>query len=327
MINFLKKMANPTRLSLATLYDVVIAAAAAFLCYVAVTNAMGLLAGMMTDQKNYYERHTKLLAEEFQDFVTENHVEIGDGETIGDWNSENWYVFLTVYQRERVYYNTMDRDNEKLKTELKDEHPGFQYGYLYRHGTAVTYPVKFADGDGEILIRAYFEARFRTLILVLGAGLSAVCFVVVFLVLLQKKLAYIRQIEKGIHILETGSRGYVIPLKGRDELYSLADSINQMSESLHKEIEEKDRIEKERSEIVTALSHDIRTPLTSVLFYLDLITAGKCTADESVLYMEKAKRQAYHMKNLMDDLFSYSYATGDRFSLKNEEYDGNELFG
>lgn len=327
MINFLKKMANPTRLSLATLYDVVIAAAAAFLCYVAVTNAMGLLAGMMTDQKNYYERHTKLLAEEFQDFVTENHVEIGDGETIGDWNSENWYVFLTVYQRDRIYYNTMDRDNEKLKTELKDEHPGFQYGYLYRHGTAVTYPVKFADGDGEILIRAYFEARFRTLILVLGAGMSAVCFVVVFLVLLQKKLAYIRQIEKGIHILETGSRGYEIPLKGRDELYSLADSINQMSESLHKEIEEKDRIEKERSEIVTALSHDIRTPLTSVLFYLDLITAGKCTADESVLYMEKAKRQAYHMKNLMDDLFSYSYATGDRFSLKNEEYDGNELFG
>ena len=58
-----------------------------------------------------------------------------------------------------------------------------------------------------------------------------------------------------------------------------------------------------------------------------MITAGKCTADESVLYMEKAKRQAYHMKNLMDDLFSYSYATGDRFSLKNEEYDGNELFG
>ena len=158
MNNFLKKMANPTRLSLATLYDVVIAAAAAFLCYVAVTNAMGLLAGMMTDQKNYYERHTKLLAEEFQDFVTENHVEIGDGETIGDWNSENWYVFLTVYQRDRIYYNTMDRDNEKLKTELKDEHPGFQYGYLYRHGTAVTYPVKFADGAGEILIRAYFEA-------------------------------------------------------------------------------------------------------------------------------------------------------------------------
>ena len=138
MNNFLKKMTNPTRLSLATLYDVVIAAAAAFLCYVAVTNAMGLLAGMMTDQKNYYERHTKLLAEEFQDFVTENHVEIGDGETIGDWNSENWYVFLTVYQRDRIYYNTMDRDNEKLKTELKDEHPGFQYGYLYRHGTAVT---------------------------------------------------------------------------------------------------------------------------------------------------------------------------------------------
>ena len=45
-------------------------------------------------------------------------MEIGDGETIGDWKTENCYVFQTVYQRDRIYYKTMDRDNEKLKTEL-----------------------------------------------------------------------------------------------------------------------------------------------------------------------------------------------------------------
>lgn len=327
MTDFIKKVVNPSRLSLEMLYNVVIAALAAFLCYVAVTNALGLLAGMMTDQKNYYARHTKLLAEEFQDFVTENHVKIGDEEAIGDWNYDNWYVFLTVYQRDLVYYSTMDRGNEKLKNELKEEHPVFPYGYLSRHGTSLTYPVQFADGEGEILIRAYFDARFKTLILVLGAGVSAVCFVVVFLLLLQRKLAYLRQIEKGIHVMEAGSGEYVIPLKGRDELFSLADSINQMSRSLYQEIAEKDRIEKERNEMVTALSHDIRTPLTSVLFYLDLITAGKCREEEAAGYMEKAKRQAYHMKYLMEDLFAYSYATGNQLALRNEEYDGNELFG
>lgn len=318
---------KPSRLSLAMLYDVVIAAAFAFLCFLAITNALGFVAGMMTDQKNYYLKHTKAIASEFQDYVTENHVSIKDEDSIGDWNYENWYVFLTVYQEDRIYYNTMDRDDEKLKYELKDEYPVLKYRYANKQEDNLTYPVEFADGKGRVVIRAYFEAKFQTLILVAGVGLSALLFVLAFLLLLQRKLVYIQQIEKGIHVLESGSKEYEIPLKGRDELYSLAESINQMSRSLHQEITEKERLEKERREMVTALSHDIRTPLTSVLFYLDLITDGKCGGKEASNYMEKAKRQAYHMKNLMDDLFTYSYATGGHFSLKMEEYDGNELFG
>lgn len=321
------KLWLPPRLSMAMLYYVVIAAVAAFLSFMAVTNALGFMAGLMTDQKNYYLSHIKTIAGEFQDYVNENQVSIEDEDAIGDWNYENWYVFLAVYKDNRIYYSTMDRDDEKLKYELKEEYPVLKNRYANVRSDSLTYPVQFADGKGEVVIRAYFEAKFQTLILVMGAGLSALIFVLVFLLLLQRKLLYIRQIEKGIHILEEGSKRYEIPLKGRDELYSLAVSINQMSSSLHQEITKKERLEKERNEMVTALSHDIRTPLTSVLFYLDLITAGRCEEKEAVNYMEKAKRQAYHMKNLMDDLFLYSYAMGDHFTLKMEEYDGNELFG
>lgn len=326
-IKGLNRLLSPSRLSLAMLYDVVIAAAFAFLCFMGVTNTLGLAAGMMTDQKNYYLKHTKAIAADFQNYVSENHVSIGDEDSIGDWNYENWYVFLTVYHGNRIYYSTMDRDDEKLKYELRDEYPVLKYRYANKREDTLAYPVEFADGKGRVVIRAYFEAKFQTLILVTGVGTSALIFVAVFLLLLQRKLIYIRQIEKGIHVLEAGAREYEIPLKGRDELFSLAGSINQMSRSLHQEITEKERLEKERREMVTALSHDIRTPLTSVLFYLDLITDGKCGGGEAANYMEKAKRQAYHMKNLMDDLFTYSYATGDHFTLKMEEYDGNELFG
>ena len=134
----------------------------------------------------------------------------------------------------------------------------------------------------------------------------------------------VRPVLKGIEALPEGGEVY---LREKGLLSDLATAINRASEKLRIQEKELKRRENARACWIAGVSHDIRTPLTSVLFYLDLITAGKCTADESVLYMEKAKRQAYHMKNLMDDLFSYSYATGDRFSLKNEEYDGNELFG
>lgn len=327
MNKFFQNIINPTKLSIAMFYYVIVGIFSAFFCYIALSNGLNLMAGMLTDQKNYYQKNTEALAEDFQNYITDNEISIEDNSRISDWNYDNWYVFLTVYQDNRIYYNTIDQDNKQMKNEIKEEYPVLSHYYPYRHEKSVNYPIEFTDTSGAIVLRAYFEAKFRTLIFIFSAGMSALCFAMVVLLLLRKKLRYITQIEKGIHILEAGGEDYRIPLKGRDELYFLVSSINRMSDSLHEEIRQKDKIQEERNEMVTALSHDIRTPLTSVLFYLDLITDKKCTENQTEIYMQKAKKQAYHMKRLMEDLFTYSYAAGEEPQVKPEEYDGNELFG
>ncbi|MBS6643836.1 MAG: HAMP domain-containing histidine kinase [Clostridiaceae bacterium] len=312
----LSKILNPSRLSLAFLYYVIISALAAFVCQAVVFNGLNAVVGILMDHKNYYQRHIRGVVEDFQNYIDDNDVAIGDVERIENWNYDNWYVFLTVYRDGKICYTTMDRESRERELQL---------GYAYRHDQSLSYPVSFSDGDGEIAVRAYFEVRYRTLILIFSAGVTASCFVAVFLMLVRKKLKYITRIEKGIRILEDGSEEYRIPECGRDELYSLAHTINQMSDSLHREIEQKDRIQRERDEMITSLSHDIRTPLTSVLFYLDMITDKKCSGEQAENYMKKAKSQAYHMKKLMDDLFSYSYAVWEAAPDKSEIYDGNEL--
>ena len=311
------KILNPSRLSIAVLYYVILSALAAFVCQAVVFNGMNAVVGTLMDHQNYYKRHIHGVVEDFQNYIEDNHVGINDVEKIESWNYDNWYVFLTVYKDGKVCYTTMDKESKERELQL-----GY---YAYRHDQSLSYPVTFSDGEGEITVRAYFEVRYRTLILIISAGVTASCFVAVFLMLGRKKLKYITRIEKVIRILEAGTEEYRIPESGRDELYSLAHTINQMSDSLHREIEQKDRIQKERDEMITSLSHDIRTPLTSVLFYLDMITDKKCSGEQAEIYMKKAKSQAYHMKKLMDDLFSYSYAVWENAPDKAEIYDGNVL--
>lgn len=301
---------------MAFLNYVIISALAAFLCQAAVFNGLNAVVGSFMDHPNYYKRHISGEVEDFRNYIKDNSVAVGDMEKIESWNYDHWYVFLTVYKDGKVRYSTIDRDSREL-----------QIVYPNRHDQSMSYPVTFADGEGEITVRAYFEVKYRTLILIFSTGVTAACFVMVFLLLVRKKLRYITRIEKGIRILEDGSLEYRIPEVGKDELYSLAHTINQMSDSLHLEMEEKDRIQKDRDEMITSLSHDIRTPLTSVLFYLDMVTDGKCTQEQEKNYMDKAKRQAYYMKNLMDDLFAYSYATWESYSARMESYDGHELIG
>lgn len=327
MNRFLERLKGPHQLSMVLIGYIFIAAAAALICNTVVSSGLNAAAGLLTDRKNYYQKHMDATVEDFRSYVEANEIRIGDSEKIGQWNSDNWYVFLMVYKEDEIYYNSMYSDLQLVQNELKEEIPGTKYTFFYRHDNSLRYKVSFADGQGEILIRAYFEARFQTLLLLFSMGFSACCFILVFLILFQKKLRYISQIEKGIKILESGGLEYRIPEKGHDELHSLAQSINQMRDTLQEEIQSKDEIQRENNEMVTSLSHDIRTPLTSVLFYLDLIADKKYGEDQLEVYTQKAKEQAYHMKELMDDLFGYAYIMGKEQVLRLERYDGVELIG
>jgi len=87
-----------------------------------------------------------------------------------------------------------------------------------------------------------------------------------FLSLLGRKILYINEIQKGIEIIEGGSMDYTIPIRGRDELSSLAKSINEMRRALDLEIKSEEKAKRQNQQLITSVSHDIRTPLTSIIW-------------------------------------------------------------
>lgn len=137
---------------------------------------------------------------------------------------------------------------------------------------------------------------------------TVIFFILLFLFLLRDRLIYIRDITKGIHSLQNGQFEHKVPEEGNNELTQLAKSINYLSES-QKELKEKEqKLKEEKEQFIRTMSHDIRTPLTSILAYSELMLEQTNTNKETVTqkqtteYMELIHKKALQIKDMTDIL-------------------------
>lgn len=138
-------------------------------------------------------------------------------------------------------------------------------------------------------------------------------FILMVLIGIRKKMEYIRKLSKEIQILEGGNLEYKITVTGKDELAALAGGLNCMRESFRRQTIQKAEIVRENQKIVTQMSHDIRTPLTSIMLYTELLKKGTYKNEEQFReYIEKIERKTRRMKQLADNLFEYSLVSSDQ---------------
>jgi len=151
-------------------------------------------------------------------------------------------------------------------------------------------------------------------------------FIVSFIYLTQGKLKYIQDISKGLQAISKGDFEYRVPQKGDDEIGLLAKNINSMADELKKSIYEERRSEKLKNELITNVSHDLRTPLTSVMGYLRLYTEKKYdSAEQAQEYIDIAYKKSISLKELIDYLFEYTKLNNFDIKLDMEVFDINRL--
>ena len=145
--------------------------------------------------------------------------------------------------------------------------------------------------------------RIDTFVFSVSLLFSVGFFVVLFLLLFGDKLSYIRAITKGVDALQRGEHGYKLPIEGNNELTLLAEEINYLSESERKMKEKEKALNDEREELIRTLSHDIRTPLTSMMSYTELLSAKESlTSEEQREYLALVRKKSAQIKELTDIL-------------------------
>ncbi|PJN50429.1 Sensor protein kinase WalK [Paenibacillus sp. GM2FR] len=118
---------------------------------------------------------------------------------------------------------------------------------------------------------------------------------------------YLEEIRNGLREIAKGNFDTDIPVQSGSQLGEVAESINQMSRQLHQSILEERNAEKTKNDLITGVSHDLRTPLTSILGFLEVIEEDRYQDEvELRYYVNIAYEKAQNLKKLIDDLFEYT---------------------
>lgn len=132
---------------------------------------------------------------------------------------------------------------------------------------------------------------------------GVVLFLVLFLALVGDKLSYISEIVKGIDALGRHEWDYEIPVKDKNELAELAERVNVLSKEEQEFQKKEKKLQEEKASLIRSLSHDIRTPLTSLMSYSEFMRSKEnLTAEEVTDYMILVEQKAQQMKVLTDRL-------------------------
>ena len=110
--------------------------------------------------------------------------------------------------------------------------------------------------------------------------LGIIVFSVLFLLLQRKSLEYIRKLYEAMQRISEGDLNTEVEVIGDDEFSSMAASLNQLAQDIRSLMDKEREAERSKNELITNVAHDLRTPLTSIIGYLELLSKGTAIPPE-----------------------------------------------
>ncbi|WP_313344825.1 HAMP domain-containing sensor histidine kinase [Sedimentibacter sp.] len=139
------------------------------------------------------------------------------------------------------------------------------------------------------------------------------------------KVKKFETIQAGLQIAKNGDYDKKIIVEGTGEFKQFAENINEMTSGLKTAVQNEVKSEKLKTELITNVSHDIKTPLTSIMSYIDLLKREGLCSDNAPKYLEVLDRKSKRLKTLTEDLFEAAKATSGSIEPKFVKVNVNAL--
>lgn len=157
-----------------------------------------------------------------------------------------------------------------------------------------------------------------------------VFFLFLFVILIaynHRIIARIMLLSKEVSLIEKGNLEQPIYYKGNDEIALLAKNADNMRNSIITRYKSEKEAWEANSELITSMSHDIRTPLTSLIGYLEILDSKSCHSEEQLdKYIKSCKEKSLQLKDLSDRLFQYFLVFGkEQILMQMETFDAKIL--
>lgn len=172
--------------------------------------------------------------------------------------------------------------------------------------------------NGVILAIARFEAVIVLMLALIGIAM----FTLIFWLLQRKAFGYIENISMAMKSIAGGDLSTRIEVEGDNEFSDMAATLNSMVSDIRSLMDKEREAEKTKNELITNVAHDLRTPLTSIIGYLELLSKNdKLDEQTRNKYTQIAYAKAKKLEKLIEDLFGFTKLNYGKIAMKLEKTD------
>ncbi|MBA4685900.1 MAG: HAMP domain-containing histidine kinase [Candidatus Galacturonibacter soehngenii] len=142
-------------------------------------------------------------------------------------------------------------------------------------------------------------------------------FLTTFFIMLSDLFTYVDELSKGIEQISDGNLYIKLEEKGNDEFSRLAQNINKMTKEVLIIMDRERETERSKNELITSVAHDLRTPLTSITGYLELLKMNKQLEEQTrEKYIDIVYNKSKRLENLIYDLFDFTKLNHGKIAIR-----------
>lgn len=187
-----------------------------------------------------------------------------------------------------------------------------------------SHPIVTSDGVLLASMVDYTEYLYYDIINIASIVIAFIAFILVMWIYFFEITRRITRLGKEVTAVADGDMNRTITAEGEDEITRLCSDVEYMRSSMVENIAKERAALEANRELITAMSHDIRTPLTVLLGYIDIMKLNAPEGDMQQ-YIEASERTALRLKKMSDDMFGYFLVYGGGIEVDVQECDARTL--
>lgn len=246
---------------------------------------------------SYIYNCSEKLISELQEFVNNNNISATNTNMLRKWAKDKNIVYFTVSRERMLIYDNTYNGNIPLQNTSSEQ---LHYSWQYFH------TVSFADGDADVFIYNNYDTKFYILSNIIAILISSIIWLGIFVLGVRKEAQYIIRLNEEVKQIENGYLENSFTFVGNDELTNLAYGLDKMRIALLEKEQYEKQLKAAQDKLVLGMAHDLRTPLTSLMAYLEIIKKQKID-NQTLNYANKAFDKTIQIRNLSEQLFEFFF--------------------
>ncbi len=189
----------------------------------------------------------------------------------------------------------------------------FEAGYRITGGTGElvrSFPVDFKNETGLLMVYSYHDVFFLYPYAIFCLAVTAALFLFIVLLFISKKMKKVIKIKEHILRMSSGDLETPLPEFGGDEIGILSSELDNLRTALSETLRQEQTSRQANQDLITAMSHDLRTPLTLLNGYLEVLRLNKAPEKKDE-YLNRCLQKTEDIKTMTDRMFEYALVFGE----------------